>query len=819
MYKFIRGSAFSLTLFALSSVSHAQLIDGLNLPFESVAITNSASSIALNPAGLGFNQGRNFNFAQSHLSDNFFSDTGVYFAFGNIGYSLEWLDAATSRRKHTFALALSNSPNSSIGFGYSRFGSDSTSYSALSLFTAGLNFRPTSWLSLAGVATDVRGSSVPVLIGSGVGILESRYRLGLGLRPLGEFLTLSADANISKFDSGNNTIFQFGLEYWSDKGFSINGMLDEDGGFEFGIEIGFPTIAVRNSNRYSESGAYLSSVSVLEMRNRRRATSLQQKGSFLQLKLSGTVPDEPTSSFFFRGARTTSEWVRLIDRARDDKQIGGIILHVGAFTGGMSTAAEIRNALLRFKSSGKKIIAYAEIMTVKGLYVASVAEKIYMNPSGYLFFAGLRAQVTHYKSMLEKIGIEAEFIRVGRYKSAVEPTTLDSMSSSRREELNAILDDFQENIYSVIADGRNLSREDISSAAEEGPYTTGEAVTAKLIDGTAYEDEIEDKVKELFGVKNFSKITGRTYEKQKLLVRRWNKKPIVAILHLSGVIGTGESRKSPLGGSKVLGAKSIARMIKSLRNNRNVKAIILRIDSGGGTTLGSDIIWREMHKTKGEKPLIVSFGDIAASGAYYLAMPADTILAEKMSLTGSIGIFMGKPSLKGLYKKLGISKEMIKRGKHSDIFSENKKWTDDERELLQRQLNELYDDFVNKVAEGRGLSKTEVDSAAMGRVWTGEDALELGLIDIIGGIRKAEDVALEMINSTREETKFVALSSFGGSGFRIGAAFSALSDRLVQDAIAPFGPLAEDFQEAIELLLLLQDDQRLSVTPYNLEIE
>ncbi len=819
MYKFIRSSAIALTLFAFSSVSHAQLTGGLNLPFESVASTNSASSIALNPAGLGFNQGRNFNIAQSHLSDKFFSDTGIYFAFGNVGYSLEWLDSPTPRRKHSFALALSNGTNHSIGFGYSRYGSDDAGYSALTLLTAGLNFRPAKWLSLAGVASDVRGSSIPVAIGSGIGLLESRYKLGLGVRPFGEFLTLTADANIDRFDSGDNTIYRFGLEYWSDKGFSFNGMLDEEGGFEFGIGIGFPTSSLRSSNRYNESGDYLSSVSVLEMRNRRSATALQQKGSYLQLKLSGFIPDEPRSSFFSRGPRTTSEWIRLIDRARDDEQIGGIILRIGSFTGGMSTAEEIRGALLRFRSSGKKIIAYAEFMTVKGLYVASVAEKIYMNPSGYLYFSGLRAQVTHYKSMLEKIGVEAEFIRVGRYKSAVESTTLDSMSVPKREVLNAILDDFQENIYSAIAEGRNLSREDLNSAAEEGPYTTTEAVAAKLIDGTAYEDEIEDKIKEQYDVKTFRKITGRSYEKQKQLVRRWSGKPVVAVLHLSGAIGTGESRKSPLGGSKVLGAKTIARMIKSLRNNRNVKALILRIDSGGGTTLGSDIIWREMSKTKGEKPLIVSFGDIAASGAYYLAMPADTIVAEKMSITGSIGIFLGKPSLKGLYEKLGISKEVIKRGKHSDIFSESKKWTEEEKELLQRQLNELYDDFVNKVAEGRGLTKTEVDSIAMGRVWTGEDALELGLIDIIGGIKEAEDVALEMINSTREDTKFVTLSSFGSSGFRIGTAFNALSDRLIQDALQPFEPLTEDFQESIELLLLLQEEQRLLFSPFNIEIE
>ncbi|MCH7955454.1 MAG: signal peptide peptidase SppA, partial [Candidatus Marinimicrobia bacterium] len=658
----------------------------------------------------------------------------------------------------------------------------------------------------------------PILqeVGSNTSTLENNYRIGFGLRPFGNTVTITTDFNVDKRKSGDESNLIYGLELWSKRGFSVAAKYDDIGNFEFGVEVGFPKLGIRNSNSFiTDAGTHLSSATVLESRERYRETSLKLKGRYLELTLKGDIPDSPQRGYFFsRGPRTTAEWVRLIEKARGDDSVNGIILNIGRFGGGMATVSEIRNALLRFKEDGKNVIVYAEILTGKGLLLASAADMIIMNPSGYLYFTGLTASISYYKGLLDKIGVEVEYIRVGRYKSAVEPFSFDSMSYSFREELDAILDDYQNYYIDGISEGRNRSKDDIRTLQDNGPFTASEALKSKLIDKIAYEDEIDEIIKKKYGLKSIVKIKARDYEKRKKLKREWSDKKKIAIIHLSGAIIPGESR-----GGSLLGAKTASRIIKYARKDPSIKAIILRIDSGGGTALGADIIWNELKHAKGKKPIIASFGDIAASGAYYLAMPADTILAEKTTLTGSIGIFMALPKVKELYKKLGIRQEVIKRGKHSDILSANRMWTEEEKELFQRQIDELYQDFVNKVSEGRGMTSVEVDSVGMGRLWTGEDALDIGLIDVIGGMREAENLSLKMTGLNREDVEFVTFSASRRSKIGIGTFLQeSVSNKFYTD-----DPLIEAIIEEIgfygDLLTLMKEAGLMLMLPYELEIE
>ena len=818
LFKRLKTIISTLTVVAISSMTiSAQDIDGIQLPFESVSTTNSASSIVINPAGLGFNTRGGFNIVQTHFSSNLFRDTGLYFAGKRFGYSVEWLGGVDSRTKQTIAAGFGGNGLFSWGFGYSWFGSDDFRYKALNVRAIGFTSRPSKFLSIAGRRNWVRGTNFPniVMAHSISSKPQDNYRIGIGLRPFGNNITLTTDLNVDQRTSGDVSTLIYGLELWSKNGISFTGMYDENKNFEFGIEIGIPTKSLRNSNSFDDSGEHLSSVVVLESREHYRETNLRLKGRYLKLNLKGDIPDEPQRGFFFsRGPRTTAEWVRLIEKARNDDSVGGIILNIGRFGGGMATASEIRNALLRFKEDGKKIVVYSEILTGKGLLLASVADLIMLNPSGYLYFTGLSASISYYKGLLGKIGVEVEFVRVGRYKSAVETFSFDSMSYSFKEELDAIFDGYQKFYIDGISEGRNLSKDDTKTLQDKGPFTATEALKSKLIDIIAYENEIDDIIKKKYGLKRLMKINARDYEKQRKLIREWGKKDKIAIIHLSGMIIPGESR-----GGNLLGAKTTSRIIKYARENRSIKAIILRIDSGGGTVLGSDIIWNELNRTKGKKPIIASFGDITASGAYYLAMPADSILAEKTTLTGSIGIFMAIPKVKEMHKKLGIRKEIIKRGKHSDILSDHRKWTEEERELLQRQLNELYQDFVNKVSEGRGMTSAEVDSFGMGRVWTGMDALDNGLIDMIGGIREAENLSLRMTGLNREDVEFVSFSASRHSKIGIGAFLKAS----IRDKIYENDPLIESIIEEIdlygELLALLKDEGLMLMMPYKLEVE
>ena len=735
---------------------------------------------------------------------------------------MEWIGGVDSRTKQTIATGFEGGELFSFGFGYSWFRSDnrnrseSRKYDALNIRTVGLTSRPWNFLSMAGKWNSIKGTNYAYWTDEIITQKpQDSYRIGLGLRPFGNNITITTDLNVDKKASGDVSTLIYGLEIWSNKGLSINEMYDELGNYEFGIEVGIPTKSLRNSNSFDDAGEYLSSTVILESREHFRETILRSKGKYLKLNLKGDIPDDPQRGYFFsRGPRTTAEWVRLIEKARIDDSIGGIILNIGRFGGGTATASEIRNALLRFKEDGKRIIVYSELLTGKGLLLASVADMIMMNPSGYLYFTGLRASISYYKGLLDKIGVEVEFVRVGRYKSAVEPFSFDSMSYSFKEEIDAILDDFQSFYLDGISQGRNLSKDDTKAIQDKGPFTASEALKNKLIDKIAYENEIDDIIKKKYGLKSIVKIKGRDYEKQKKLNRAWGAKKKIAIIHLSGSIVPGESR-----GGGLLGARTASRIIKNAREDQSIKAIILRINSGGGTVLGSDIIWNEINRTKGKKPIIASFGDIAASGAYYLAMPADSILAEKTTLTGSIGIFMALPKVKKLYKKLGIRREVIKRGKHADILSDDRKWTEEERELLQRQLNELYQDFIDKVSEGRGMTSVEVDSVGMGRLWTGEDALANGLIDMIGGMREAENLSLRMTGLIREEVEFISFGTSGRSKISIGV----LLKESVKDKFYANDQLLESIIEEIdlygELLMLMKDGGLMLMVPYELEVE
>ena len=824
MLKRLKTVIFSLSVVTISTINiSAQDISGLPLPFESVATTNSASSIAWNPAGLGFKNGSSFNIAQTHYSRDLFRDTGLYFAGSGFGYSVEWLGGENSRTKQTISTSMGGNKLFTLGFGYSWFRSDNRKfrpndrkYNALNVQTIGFTSRPWNWLSMAGKWNSVKGTNYQYYPDETITPKpRDNYRIGIGLRPIGNNLTITTDLNVDMKSSGDVSTLIYGLEFWSKKGFSIAAMYDDIGNYEVGLEVGFPTLSIRNSNNYNDSNKHEFSVLVFESRMYLRETDLRSKGRYLKLSLKGDIPDEPQHRFFFsRGPRTTAEWVRLIEKARSDDSVDGIILNIGRFGGGMATVSEIRNALLRFKKDGKKIVVYSEIMTGKGLLLASVADLLMMNPSGYLYFTGLTASISYYKGLLDKIGVEVEYVRVGRYKSAIEPFSSDSMSSAFREEIDAILDDFQKFYIAGISEGRNLSKEEIRTLQDNGPFTAKEALESKLIDKIAYEDEIDDIIKKKYGLKSISKIKARDYEKQKKLRREWSEKKKIAIIHLSGSIIPGESRSGSL-----LGARTATRVIKYARESSSIKAIILRIDSGGGTALGADIIWNELKHAKGKKPIIASFGDITASGAYYLAMPADTILAEQTTLTGSIGIFMAIPKVIELYKKLGIRQEVIRRGKHSDILSGQRKWTEEERELLQRQLNELYKDFLNKVSEGRGMTSAEVDSVGMGRLWTGEDALANGLIDVIGGIKEAEDLSLSMTGLNREDVEFVTFSASRQSKISI----TALLREFVGNKFYAHDPLIESIIGEIdfyaELLTLMKDAGLMLMMPYELEVE
>ncbi len=430
-----------------------------------------------------------------------------------------------------------------------------------------------------------------------------------------------------------------------------------------------------------------------------------------------------------------------IKKAKTDDKIRAIYINTSFVNAGPSQIEEIRNALLEFKKSEKKIIAYSEIYSQSAYYLASVANKIYLNPQGGIELKGLAATLMFYKGLFEKLDIDMQIIKYGKFKSAVEPFSLDKMSADNRKQMELLLNSYADNIMDSIGSQRNLSLSKVQEDANKLNLNTAEdCLELSYIDGLLYEDQIKDSLKLITGEDKLKLIEIDDYtninNKKKKISR--NK---IAVIYATGNINMGE------GDEESIGSETTAKAIENARKDKNVKAIVLRINSGGGSALASEVIWRETLLAKKEKPLVVSMGDYAASGGYYIACAADSIVANPLTLTGSIGVFGMIPNLQKFYKnKLGITLDTVNTNKYADMGT-NRPLYNFERNKIQDNINDTYDTFITRVSDGRKMTKTAIDEIGQGRVWTGYDAKNIGLIDVYGGINKSIDIAAELSNT------------------------------------------------------------------------
>jgi len=427
--------------------------------------------------------------------------------------------------------------------------------------------------------------------------------------------------------------------------------------------------------------------------------------------------------------------IQALREAKTDDNIKAVYLTATAPSAGKATLKEVRDALIDFKTSKKPIIAYSEVYSQDAYYIASAANKVYLNPQGALEFKGFRSELMFFKGALEKMGIEAQIIRVGNYKSAVEPFTNDKMSDYNRQQITAYLTGLYRTFLDGIAQTRKISSDSLNFLADNYKIQQPkDALSYKMVDGLRYKDEVIDELKKLSGTKKtgtISTVSINDYAENVAREKKTGKKKI-AIIYANGDIISGE------GNDATIGSERISRAIRKARLDSNVKAIVLRVNSGGGSALASDVIWREVLLSKKTKPVIASFGDVAASGGYYIACAADSIFVQPNTITGSIGVFGIIPNLQNLLNnKLGITFDGVKTGKYADIMSVNRPLTAGERFIIQNEVNHIYDTFVTRVADGRKKSKSYVDSIGGGHVWVGTDAVKNGLADRVGSFEDA----------------------------------------------------------------------------------
>ncbi|WP_299286618.1 signal peptide peptidase SppA [uncultured Mucilaginibacter sp.] len=431
-----------------------------------------------------------------------------------------------------------------------------------------------------------------------------------------------------------------------------------------------------------------------------------------------------------------NEILASIKRAKTDDNIKGIYLDESYMLSGQATSEEIRNALLDFKKSGKFVLAYGEIYTQGAYYLASVADKIYLNPKGIFEFRGFHSQYTFFKGALEKLGIEAQVIKVGTFKSAVEPFILDKMSEPNRLQVNSYLGSLYDYFLTGISKSRKLNKDSLFNIANNLRIKYPEdALKYKLIDGLKYKDEILDELKTRTGKdkdETVNMVELSDYVQPNEDQEKGSSNSRIAIVYASGDIGGGE------GDDNSIGSEGISKAIRKARMDKKVKAVVLRINSPGGSSLASDVLWREVMLTKKVKPIIVSMGDVAASGGYYMACAADSIFAQPNTITGSIGIFAILPNMQNfLNQKLGVTFDGVKTGKFADLGDVTRPLNPAERAILQDQVNRGYLDFTSAVATGRKKTQKYIDSIGQGRVWTGSQALKIGLVDRLGSINDA----------------------------------------------------------------------------------
>ncbi len=483
-----------------------------------------------------------------------------------------------------------------------------------------------------------------------------------------------------------------------------------------------------------------------------KETTPVKTNSVLTLNMSYVIPEQtdadPFRSFNFSDFKPKvnlglNDILKNIEKAKTDDNIKGIYISSGTFSSGTATAEQIRNALIDFKQSKKFIVAYAELYSQKGYYVASVADKIFLNPQGLVEYKGLGTQIMFFKGLLEKLGVEVQVFYDGKFKTATEPFRYDKMSEPNKVMTLSLLNDIQTHFQQKVSASRNIPVTLLDSIANN--LLIHDSKTAKsygLVDDIYYDDEVQQYITGQLKLEKKDKINFISLSKYNQTPD--NKKYTldmskVAILYAQGDIVDGEGEEDNIGSARLL------KEISKLRKDDKVKAIVLRVNSPGGSVLASEVIWREVSITNSVKPVVVSMGDYAASGGYYISCNASKIIAQPNTLTGSIGVFGILPNMKKFFNdKLGITFDGVGTGKYADFGNISRPLREDEKLLIQNEIDSIYVNFKRKVADGRKLPIAKVDSIAQGRVWTGSQALQLGLVDTLGNISDAVVIAAKL---------------------------------------------------------------------------
>lgn len=570
-------------------------------------------------------------------------------------------------------------------------------------------------------------------------------------------------------------------------------------------------------------------VAVLWMALRKNEPAIRDN-SVLVLRVAGSLPDyspdDPLKKYFGGPDQSLTGLVMQFKKAKVDKRIKAILLDVNFSGVGWGKAEEIREAIADFRSSGKQVYAFIELGSNKEYYIATACDKIIVPPPGELFINGLAADVMFFRGSLDKLGIYPDIYQIGKYKSVGDMFTQKQMTDAHREYINELLTDLYDRYVNAIAQARHKTPDEVRALIDNAPYNADQAKNAGLIDEALYRDQVESQLKKLLGQKESDPLVavrGVDYRDVSPESLGLNKGERIAVIYATGDINSGSSQNSPSGNQSV-GSDTVVKALNDATIDKTIKAIVLRVDSPGGSAIASDIIWHAVEVANQKKPVVVSMSDVAASGGYYISASASKIIAQPSTITGSIGVVAGKPVMRGFYDWLGISNEYVLRGKTAGMFRETEKFSDEERAKFIEWINTTYyRDFVPKVAKGRGKDAQHIDSVGQGRVWTGAQAKDRSLVDEFGGLDRAIDVAKQLAKIPAEKgvervilpypTTFLQQLLMGGG---------ENSNTEIEQQRAMIAALPEDARRAFRYMALMdrmKNGETMLLMPFDLRIK
>jgi protease IV len=498
------------------------------------------------------------------------------------------------------------------------------------------------------------------------------------------------------------------------------------------------------------------------------ATSISAIGILLMVSVLGREPQVATNSTlvlrvggdlgemdpggvlgqFMEAPPTVREMVEMLRKAKADRRISSLVIKPSGSGALWGKVQEVRDAVADFRQSGKPVIAYLEYGGEQEFYLATACDRVFLMPSATLDLTGMASYELFLRGTLDKIGAYPDSMHIGEYKTASNTLTEHTYTPAHREMAESLNGDLYQQLVRGIAEGRHKSEAEVRSLIDHGPFLPEDALKAGLIDDLAYEDELDDKVKLASGKVRY--VDMDEYRGVPPSSLGLNRGPRIAVISAAGIIASGKSNyDSPSGG--VVGSDTVIEYLRKARADDDVKAIVLRIDSPGGSAIASDVIWREVLLTRNQKPVVASMSDVAASGGYYIAMPAHAIVAQPSTLTGSIGVVMTKFVIDGTLKKLGMNIDGVSQGKFADMYSPVRPFSPEERARIAETMQATYDTFVEKAAEGRNTTPEKIDAIGQGRVWTGRQAKDLGLVDDLGGLDRAVALAKQRAKIAQDD--------------------------------------------------------------------